>query len=69
MDIAGSFLGLVILSPLIASVAVMINIVSQGPVFFRQKRVGLSGEPFTILKFRTMEVNNDVTVHRRHLKV
>lgn len=68
MDIAGSFLGLVILSPLIASVAVMINIVSQGPVFFRQKRVGLSGKPFTILKFRTMEVNNDVTVHRRHLQ-
>jgi len=68
LDITVSSVGLVVLSPLIVSVAVMIKIVSQGPVIFRQKRVGLSGEPFTILKFRTMEANNDVTVHLRHSK-
>jgi lipopolysaccharide/colanic/teichoic acid biosynthesis glycosyltransferase len=47
---------LLVLSPLIAIVAVLVKLTSPGPVFHRQARVGLQGEPFTMLKFRTMVV-------------
>ena len=46
----------------------MIKIVSPGPVFFRQERVGRSGNIFTLFKFRTMRVNNDESEHRKYLK-
>ena len=46
--------GLVVLSPLLAVVAVAIRCTSKGPVFFRQKRAGLHGDPFNMWKFRTM---------------
>jgi exopolysaccharide biosynthesis polyprenyl glycosylphosphotransferase len=45
---------LTVLAPLLAAIAVAIRLDSSGPVFFRQKRVGLRGRPFTLLKFRTM---------------
>ena len=68
IDILGSSIGLILLSPLFLLTAALIKIMSPGPVFFRQGRVGHSGKIFTFLKFRTMKVNNDATTHRKYLK-
>jgi lipopolysaccharide/colanic/teichoic acid biosynthesis glycosyltransferase len=54
MDVAGAFGGLVLLSPLLAIVAVAVWLESRGPVLFRQQRMGLGGRIFWCLKFRTM---------------
>lgn len=54
IDIACSFLGLIILFPLFIAVAIMVKIGSAGPVFFRQERIGKNGRPFYPFKFRTM---------------
>ncbi|MCG0276570.1 MAG: sugar transferase [Thermosediminibacteraceae bacterium] len=53
-DIIASFLGLVILSPLILLVALLIKLTSEGPVFYYQERVGEYGRTFKVCKFRTM---------------
>jgi lipopolysaccharide/colanic/teichoic acid biosynthesis glycosyltransferase len=58
-DIIFSFLGLVILSPLLLVIAVWIKIDSKGPVVYRQIRVGLNGIDFGVLKFRSMQLNAD----------
>ena len=57
MDLCFSILALLLLSPLFLVVAAAIKFDSKGPVFFRQKRVGLNGRPFKICKFRTMVKN------------
>jgi lipopolysaccharide/colanic/teichoic acid biosynthesis glycosyltransferase len=57
MDILGSAVGLILASPLLALIAVSIKLTSRGPVFFRQQRDGTGGQPFQILKFRTMYVD------------
>ncbi len=54
LDLLVSGLMLTLLSPLLAAIAIFIVIDSGLPVFFRQKRVGKNGEPFTMMKFRTM---------------
>jgi FlaA1/EpsC-like NDP-sugar epimerase/lipopolysaccharide/colanic/teichoic acid biosynthesis glycosyltransferase len=56
-DICGAALGLVLTAPLLATIAVLIKLDSQGPVIFRQIRVGKGFRPFNILKFRTMSVD------------
>ena len=56
-DIVCSGLGLIILSPVLIIIAIMIKKGSDGPVFFKQIRVGKDGKNFEILKFRTMVVN------------
>jgi len=60
-DISAAFVGLALLAPLFAVVAVWIRIDSAGPVFFRQQRVGRWGKPFEIFKFRTMRTRTDET--------
>jgi lipopolysaccharide/colanic/teichoic acid biosynthesis glycosyltransferase len=54
MDLTASALGLVLLSPLLLLIALAVRFSSPGPVFFRQLRLGRGGEPFYVLKFRTM---------------
>lgn len=54
LDIFGSAIGLLILSPLFLAIAVAIKLDTPGPVFFRQERVGRDGRPFHIFKFRSM---------------
>ncbi len=54
LDVVGAAVGLFVLSPVLAGVALAILIANGRPVLFRQQRPGLRGEPFTILKFRTM---------------
>lgn len=53
-DVAGSLLGLVLLSPVLAGISVAILATEGRPVLFRQVRPGLRGAPFRIVKFRTM---------------
>lgn len=53
-DLLASGLGLVLLAPMLFVLAVWIKLDSQGPVFFRQERVGRDGKLFRIHKFRTM---------------
>ena len=55
-DVAIAVLGLVVLSPLMALVALLIKLESPGPVFFVQQRVGRGGRLFPMIKFRSMRV-------------
>jgi lipopolysaccharide/colanic/teichoic acid biosynthesis glycosyltransferase len=53
-DVVASALGLIIISPLMALIALQVKLSSPGPVFYTQNRTGLYGIPFSIYKFRTM---------------
>ena len=59
MDVFGAAVGLVLLSPLLAAVALAIRVIDGGPVLFIQDRAGVDGVPFRIVKFRTMRVGAD----------
>ncbi len=54
-----AFFGLIIFSPFLIIIGLIILLSSKGPIMFTQKRVGKNGKLFTIIKFRTMCVNND----------
>jgi lipopolysaccharide/colanic/teichoic acid biosynthesis glycosyltransferase len=56
LDVAGASFGLALTSPLLALAALAIKLEDGGPVFYRQRRVGLGGVEFELLKLRTMEV-------------
>jgi lipopolysaccharide/colanic/teichoic acid biosynthesis glycosyltransferase len=56
MDIFGALIGLTVLSPVLAVIALGIKLDSRGPVFFRQTRMGQGGSTFRIFKFRSMRV-------------
>ena len=58
-DIVASGLGLIVLSPLFLILAIWIKLDSQGPVFYRQVRVGRGNKDFRIFKFRSMRVGSD----------
>lgn len=58
IDIVGSFMALLVLSPVMAVIGVLIKRDSEGPAIFRQERVGRHGRTFTLLKFRTMNAAN-----------
>lgn len=61
LDVTASFLGLVLLSPLLLAVSILIKIDSRGPVIFRQKRIGRNGKVFETYKFRSMCVGAEKT--------
>ncbi|MEV5112724.1 sugar transferase [Peribacillus frigoritolerans] len=57
IDFILSLLGLIILSPLFIILIVCIKLDSRGPVFFKQRRIGINKSEFNILKFRTMKID------------
>lgn len=57
LDVILSFIGIVVLSPLLLILFMLIKLDSKGPALFKQVRVGKDGKDFTIYKFRTMIVN------------
>jgi exopolysaccharide biosynthesis polyprenyl glycosylphosphotransferase len=59
-DLVGAALGALLFAPLMAMIAIAIKLDSPGPVLFRQTRVGRGGEPFLVLKFRSMIDGADV---------
>ena len=63
VDVVGAIVGLAIFSPVIGVAAWMIRRESQGPVLFRQTRVGLYGREFTMLKLRSMKLEADRADH------
>ena len=68
IDIAGSLVALVLAAPFLLVISGLIKFTSNGPVLFRQKRVGQYGETFTFLKFRTMFADNNPSIHREYVK-
>jgi lipopolysaccharide/colanic/teichoic acid biosynthesis glycosyltransferase len=54
--------------PIFLFIACVIKLVSSGPVFYRQERIGLGGLKFNCLKFRSMKPGADTGVHQKHLK-
>jgi lipopolysaccharide/colanic/teichoic acid biosynthesis glycosyltransferase len=68
MDIAGSFVALILCCPLFVLISLAIKLTSKGPILFKQERVGRYGSRFTFLKFRSMECDNDARIHREYVK-
>ncbi|MEN6464074.1 MAG: exopolysaccharide biosynthesis polyprenyl glycosylphosphotransferase [Syntrophaceae bacterium] len=68
IDIVWSFLALLLVSPLLAGIAIGIKLTSPGPVFFRQERLGLNGRKFMFLKFRSMYTDNDPRSHQEYVR-
>lgn len=64
LDVIGAGLALILLSPVLLLLAVLIRQDSDGPVLFKQTRIGRFGRPFTCYKFRTMYVNTSDEAHR-----
>lgn len=52
-------IGVLLLSPVLVAIAIAVRISSRGPAFFRQERLGRHGEPFQLIKFRTMSVGSE----------
>lgn len=67
MDIVGSAAALLVGAPLFLCIALAIKATSKGPVFFRQQRIGQHGEPFLFLKFRSMYIGNDASIHKEYV--
>lgn len=59
-DVVASALALAVLAPVLAVIAVLVHRDSAGGVIYRQERIGRDGEPFSILKFRSMSADADV---------
>jgi exopolysaccharide biosynthesis polyprenyl glycosylphosphotransferase len=63
-DLVLAIAALILLSPLMAVIALIIRACSRGPVVFKQERVGMDGRVFLCYKFRTMFVDADDEIHR-----
>ena len=68
VDIVGSLLGLILSAPVFLLIALVIKLSSKGPIFFRQERIGQYGKPFIFLKFRSMLVDNDPSLHKAYVR-
>jgi lipopolysaccharide/colanic/teichoic acid biosynthesis glycosyltransferase len=68
MDIVGSAVALLLLSPVFLVVAALVKLSSKGPILFQQERLGQFGKSFTFLKFRSMYANNDRRIHQEFMR-
>ena len=68
IDIIGSIVAILILSPLFLLIPILIKLSSNGPVLFRQQRVGYCGKNFSFLKFRSMYIDNDPKIHQEYIR-
>jgi len=66
-DVLGSLAGIIALAPLLAVLWCLVRWTSAGPALYRQERLGRNKRPFTLVKFRTMYVNNDDRIHRQYV--
>jgi lipopolysaccharide/colanic/teichoic acid biosynthesis glycosyltransferase len=67
IDLVGSGILALLCLPLFIAIAIAVKFSSKGPILFRQERIGQFGQSFTFLKFRSMRVNNDHSVHREYV--
>ena len=68
IDVLGSAAFLLVMSPVLAAIAIAIKLTSTGSIVFRQERLGQYGERFQCLKFRTMHTNCDAKVHQDYVQ-
>jgi lipopolysaccharide/colanic/teichoic acid biosynthesis glycosyltransferase len=68
IDIVGSIVGIVLTAPLMLIISVIVKLSSCGPVLFRQERLGFLGKPFIFLKFRSMKVDCDPSLHQEYVR-
>jgi len=67
MDIAGSIFILLLLLPVMIVISALVRLTSDGPVLFKQERIGRFGKKFYFLKFRSMYANNDSSIHQQYV--
>jgi lipopolysaccharide/colanic/teichoic acid biosynthesis glycosyltransferase len=67
IDVVGSIFALLLFSPLFALVALAIKLTSQGPVLYKQERLGQFGKPFKLVKFRSMRTNCNSKIHQEYV--
>src|SRR5580704_8690162 len=67
LDIMLIILALPVVMPVMICIALIIRVVSEGPILFRQERIGYLGRRFMCFKFRTMVAGNDTSSHKGHL--
>jgi len=68
LDVIAIFLALPILVPVALAIGILIRMVSNGPILFKQERVGYRGQRFMCLKFRTMYCGAETNTHQGHLQ-
>jgi lipopolysaccharide/colanic/teichoic acid biosynthesis glycosyltransferase len=62
LDLLLAVTAVIVLSPVLAFIAILVGVTSAGPILFRQKRLGVNGTVFTIFKFRTMVVHQEASL-------
>jgi lipopolysaccharide/colanic/teichoic acid biosynthesis glycosyltransferase len=68
LDVTCILLSMPFWLPVVVLVALWVKVVSPGPIFFKQERVGYRGSRFLLFKFRTMKVNVETGSHEKHLE-
>src|SRR6516164_9295266 len=68
LDVTCILLSMPFWLPLVILLAIWVKVVSPGPIFFRQERIGYRGSRFLLFKFRTMKVNVETQSHEKHLE-
>jgi len=68
-DIFTSLIGLILLSPLFLTIAIIVKLTSPGPIFYYQSRIGKNGQPFRFYKFRSMYVRGGEDEERKKMMI